>query len=65
MANSIASLCQAAIDHCEKSKQLTGDERKLYLHDAINKLVAALHLHNEIADRQSWSRQRRSVNATE
>lgn len=62
MANSIASLCQAAVDRCEQAKQLTGDERKLYLHDAINKLVAALHLYNEIAAKQVWSRKIGSEN---
>ena len=54
MANSVAELCQAAVDRCEQSKQLTGDERKLYLHDAINKLIAALHLHNEIETKRGW-----------
>ena len=42
MAHSVAEHCQAAQERCEQAKKLTGDERRLYLHDAINKLFAAL-----------------------
>jgi len=40
--HSITELCQAAHERCEQAKAVTGDERRLYLHDALAKLASAL-----------------------
>ncbi len=48
MVRSIAELCRAAHERCKQAQRLTGDERRLYLHDAINKLYAALDLYAEV-----------------
>ena len=47
MSLSISELCQAAQERCEKALDVTGDDRRLYLHDAIVKLFAALDVYAE------------------
>lgn len=47
MARSIPELCQAAYERCEQAKELVGEDRRLYLHDAIVKLHAALDVYAE------------------
>lgn len=65
MPRSIAELCQAAYDRCEQAKTLTGDERRLYLHDAIAKLYAALDLYAEESESLIRSAKSRPVRGKE
>ena len=60
MSRSIAGLCHAAHERCEQAKALAGEERRLYLHDAINKLYAAIDLSEEPRPLMRNSRERGS-----
>jgi hypothetical protein len=44
MARDISKLCQEAQERCEQALELHGDERRLYLNDAINKIIAAVDM---------------------